>query len=54
MENACSMLWTGSVYGLFVELSFADERLSLPPNIDETQVEPLEPDKTHKENIILL
>ena len=44
------MLWTGSLYALLVEISLADTRLSLPPNIDEIpQLEPVVlPDKHQK------
>lgn len=38
---ASSMLCAGSLCALLVELSLADVRLSLPPNIDEIpQLEP--------------
>lgn len=41
-DKDCSILWTGSIYDLFVKLSLAAIRLSPPPKIDEIpQVEPL-------------
>lgn len=35
MENACSVLRTGSLYGLLAEFSLTDVRLSFTPKIDD-------------------
>lgn len=42
MEKACSVVWTSSLCGLSGEISLADERLCLPPKIEEIlpQLEP--------------